>query len=176
MKEEKILNRKRHKNRNDLAGEHIVGDLGQLILFILFLAVWITDSFFLHYSDFIAKYIPLYIQLPVSIIILISSGYLARAGLHIVFIEVRDEPTVIRKGVFSIVRHPIYLGAILLYLGLIILTFSLFSTIVWIIIIAFYYFLSRHEEKLLLEKFGKEYEQYMEDVPMLIPGIKKLDD
>ena len=51
--------------------------------------------------------------------------------------------------------------------------FSLFATIIWLIIIAFYYFISKYEEKLLLEEFGKDYEDYIKEVPMLIPRIKK---
>ncbi len=167
-----MLDGKRDSDRQDLAGEHVFSDLGQLLLLFIFLAAWIVDSFFLKYSTFISKYIPLFIRIPLSIIILFSAGYLARIGLNIVFGEVREEPVVIRKGVFSIVRHPIYLGSILLYLGLLTLTFSIIATIIWIFIIAFYYFISKHEEKLLLKEFGKDYEEYMREVPMLIPRIK----
>ena len=167
-----MLDGKRDSERQDLVGEHVFSDLGQLLLLFIFLAAWIVDSFFLKYSTFISKYIPLFVRIPLSIIILFSAGYLARMGLNIVFGEVREEPIVIRKGVFSIVRHPIYLGSILLYLGLLTLTFSITATIIWIFIIAFYYFISRHEEKLLLKEFGKDYEEYMREVPMLIPRIK----
>ena len=79
-----------------------------------------------------------------SIIILFSSGYLAKKGLNIVFGEIREEPGVIRKGVFGIVRHPIYLGSILFYLGLLTLTFSIIATIIWIFIIAFYCLIAKH--------------------------------
>jgi len=99
--------------------------------------------------------------------------YLAKAGLNIVFGEVREEPGVIRKGVFGIVRHPIYLGSILFYLGLLALNFSIIAGIIWVVIIIFYYFIAQHEEKLLVMKFGKEYEEYMREVPMLIPLIKR---
>ena len=104
-------------------------------------------------------------------IILVIAGALAWVGMKIVFGENREKPAVIRKGVFNLVRHPIYLGAILLYLGLIILTLSLAATVVWIITILFYHFISRYEEKLLLEKFGKDYEEYMREVPMWIPRL-----
>ncbi len=71
------------------------------------------------------------------------------------------------------VRHPIYLGAILFYSGLLVLTLSIIAVAIWILIIAFYYFISKHEEKLLLEKFGKDYEEYKKEVPMLIPRIRR---
>ena len=169
MKNEKTLNRKTHENREDLVGEHTVGDMGQVILILIFLAIWLADSFFLHYSTFLSNYISLWIRIPVAAIILVMAGILARKGMKIVFGEIREKPVVIRKGVFNLVRHPIYLGAILLYLGLIILTLSLATTLVWIIIILFYHFISRHEEKLLVEEFGRDYEDYMREVPMWIP-------
>ncbi|MCK4678845.1 MAG: isoprenylcysteine carboxylmethyltransferase family protein [Bacteroidales bacterium] len=160
---------KKHHDRPDLVGEHSLGDLGQIILLLIFLAVWITDSFFFKYSTYIADYIPIYVKILISAAILFCSGFLARAGLKIIFGEIREKPMVIRKGVFGIVRHPIYLGSILLYLGLIVLTLSIISAIIWIFIVIFYYYISKYEEKILLKEFGSEYEQYMNDVPMLIP-------
>jgi len=169
MEKQEKLNRKTHENREDLVGEHTLGDLGQVVLILIFLIVWIADSLFIHYSTFLSNYVSLWIRIPVAAIILVMAGILARKGLNIVFGEIKEKPAVIRKGVFNLIRHPIYLGAILLYLGLIILTLSVAATVVWIIIMLFYHFISRHEEKLLLEKFGKDYEDYMREIPMWIP-------
>ena len=171
MENQKDLNRKTHENREDLVGEHTFGDMGQVILLLLFLTVWVADSFFVHYSTFLSNYVSLWVKIPMAAIILVIAGALAWEGMKIVFGETREEPAVIRKGVFNLVRHPIYLGAILGYMGLIILTLSLAATSVWIIIILFYHFISRHEEKLLLEKFGEDYGDYMRQVPMWIPRL-----
>ncbi len=105
--------------------------------------------------------------------ILLASGLLAKKGLGIIFGEVREKPEIIEKDIFKIVRHPIYLGSILLYLGLTILTCSIASAVVWIIIVLFYYYISKYEEELLLKEFGADYKNYMERVPMLIPNIFK---
>ncbi len=173
MEKQKILDRKIHENREDLVGEHTFSDVGQIILLLIFLTVWIADSFFVRHSIFLSNYVSFWVRIPVAAIILVIAGILAEKGLNIVFGEIREKPAVIRTSVFNLVRHPIYLGAILCYLGLIILTLSLAATVVWIIIILFYYFISRHEEKLLLEKYGKDYEEYMREVPMLIPQLIK---
>jgi protein-S-isoprenylcysteine O-methyltransferase Ste14 len=166
-------NIKRHKNRKDLAGEYSLGDAGQLILLILFLVVWICDSFLLNFSSFLSNYIPLLIRIIISAIIFFFSGYLAKSGLKIVFGEIREESYVIRKGIFNRVRHPIYLGSVLFYLGLLILTLSIISAVFWIIIIVFYNYISKYEERILLQEFGHDYEQYMKEVPMWIPRIFK---
>lgn len=162
---------KRHKGRQDLPGEHIWGDLGQILLFIGFFSIWIVDSFVVHYSTFLSDRISWIIRIPVAVVILFFSSYLARSGLRIVFGNERETPVIIREGVFNLVRHPIYLGAILLYLGLIILTFSILSAAFWIVIILFYYFISKYEEKILLNQFGDDYQKYIDDVPMFIPYI-----
>ncbi len=49
---------KRHNDRTDLAGEHVYGDLGQIIFLIIFLIVWISDSFFIKYSTLSHDAIP----------------------------------------------------------------------------------------------------------------------
>ena len=174
MKNSDSPTRRRHEGRDDLAGEYRYGDLGQVILLFIFLAVWITDCFLFSYSSFLSKYIPLYVQIPLGGAILIASGYLAKAGLKTVFDEVREEPSVIKKGVFGVVRHPIYLASIMFYLALLLFGFSISAAIVWIVIIAFYHFIARHEEKLLLEKFGDAYSEYMKQVPMWLPRIGKM--
>ncbi len=161
------------KHRDDLTGEHAFGDAGQLIFFALFLAVWITDGFIFKYSTLLNDYISFAVRLPLGIVVLIIAGYLAWAGLTTVFGEVREKPRVIRKSVFGVVRHPIYIGEILLYLGLLLLNTSLAGLAVWIIVIAFLHYISRYEERILLARFGDEYKHYMRDVPMYLPRLRR---
>lgn len=104
---------------------------------------------------------------------MIISGYLAQTGLSIVFGEKRDNPIVIRKSVFKVVRHPIYLSEILLYCGLFMISISLASFVVLLMAIVFLHYVSRYEEMLLLARFGQEYQKYMQEVPMWIPRLRK---
>lgn len=144
-----------------------------MIIACLFAAIWISDAFFFKYTTFLNQYVPNGFRTPCGIILLVLSGYLAKTGLSIVFGEEREKPGVIRKGVFGVIRHPVYLSEILLYLGFLMLSISLAATVMWIIAIVFLHCISRHEEKLLLARFGKEYEQYMREVPMWIPRLWK---
>jgi protein-S-isoprenylcysteine O-methyltransferase Ste14 len=161
------------KHRDDLTGEHKFGDAGQLIIAVLFLIIWIADSFFLKYTTFLNNYVPLAVRIILGIFMLLIAFFLARNGMKIVFDEVTNTPVVIRKGVFGIVRHPIYLSEIIFYLGLLFFRTSLAAAGVWIIAILFLTYISRFEEKLLLTRFGDEYRQYMKDVPMFIPKIRR---
>ncbi len=160
-------------HRSDLAGEHAVGDAGQLVLACLFAATWILDTFFLKYTTFLNHYVPLGVRIPLGFVSLAVSVYLARTGLSIVFGEKREKPGVIRKSVFGIIRHPIYLSEILLYLGLLMMSLSLAAALVWGMAILFLHYISRYEERLLLARFGEEYERYMREVPMWVPQLWK---
>ncbi|NQT05757.1 MAG: isoprenylcysteine carboxylmethyltransferase family protein [Dehalococcoidia bacterium] len=159
----------RHRHKDNLAGEHRISDIGQLTLFCLFMALWISDMV-LDYSNFLNEYIQV-VRLPIGISLLIISGYMAGTGLLIVFGKKAKSQGVIRKGVFRLVRHPIYLSEIILYLGLLLLNISLASAIVLVIAMFFLHHISRYEEKLLLDKFGDEYKQYMKEVPMWFPRL-----
>ena len=165
--------RKAQQQRDDLTGGHKVGDIGQVVLACLFLATWIADTFFFKYTTVLDQYVPPGVKIPLGIVLLLLSAYLARTGLSIVFGEERQKPGVIRKGVFSLVRHPIYLSEILLYLGLLMLSISLAAAVVWVIAIGFLHYISLYEERLLLAHFGEEYEQYMREVPMWIPRLRR---
>jgi protein-S-isoprenylcysteine O-methyltransferase Ste14 len=162
-----------HHQRDDLAGEHGLGDAGQLILACLFAVTWIADTFFFRYTTLLNQYVPLVVRIPSGVALLVLAGYLARTGLSIVFGEEREQPGVIRESVFNVVRHPIYLSEILLYLGFLMLSISLAAAAVWVVAIGFLHYISRYEERLLLERFGREYEQYMREVPMWIPRFWK---
>jgi protein-S-isoprenylcysteine O-methyltransferase Ste14 len=163
----------RRNHRNDVAGEHPFSDTGQLIFLFIFLAVWIVDSFIFRYSTFISKYISIFVRIPLIILILCAAGYLAKKGMDVVHGKAETESGVFKNGVFGLVRHPVYLGSILFYLGLLASTLSIFAAIIWIAIVIFYHYISKYEEKLLLNKYGKDYEAYKQSVPMWIPRIKR---
>ena len=161
------------EHRDDLTGEHSYGDAGQLVFALLFFVVWAGDSFFLKYTTLLNGMVPPLVRKPIGIAILCLAAYCAWSGLRIVFAEVRKTPSVIRKGVFGIVRHPIYLSEVLLYLGLSIIHMSLAAGAVWIGATAFLYYLSRYEERLLLNRFGDDYEAYMREVGMWVPRPRR---
>ncbi len=82
----------------------------------------------------------------------------------------------ITQGPFSRVRNPLYLGNMLMYLGVGIMSNALFP---WLSVIALCYFVWQYslivslEEEHLADKFGGEYERYAKLVPRFIPSFKK---
>jgi protein-S-isoprenylcysteine O-methyltransferase Ste14 len=149
-------------------GEHPWGDAGQLIALGVFLVVWAGDSFFLHASTFLSGYVPLPIRLAVFGLALVAALWLVRSG-HVAVSEEQRPAQVIAGGVFRYVRHPLYLAALLGYLGLTALTLSLLSLALWGGIFIFYNYIASYEESLMEIKFGAEYRGYKEKTGKWIP-------
>ncbi len=71
------------------------------------------------------------------------------------------------KGVYGIVRHPQYLAGILLSIALPMIAQHWLVAALGAVAIVVYYLDTFVEERNTLEKFGAEYERYMELVPRL---------
>ena len=163
--------RKNHEHRSDLAGEYRWGDLGQIIAVIIFFIGILLDVFVFHVSETLQQLFPFYLRMLLFIPLVLLAGYYAQQSHKIIFQEKRETLMVIQTGVYAQLRHPMYFGALLLYLSFVVLSASILALIIFIGVIFFYYYLCRYEEQLLLEKLGFEYQKYMKKVPMLFPKI-----
>ena len=155
-------------------GEHPWGDAGQLILLVVFIAVWAFDSFALRFSTGPSRFVPLAVRLALSAIVFVLSLLLIRSVHGILDHDARPSG-VIGTGSFRYVRHPLYLGSMLFYLALVIATASLLSLIVLLAICLFYDFIARYEERLLAERYGDEYRAYCARTGRWFPRRAKAD-
>ncbi|MDD2352807.1 MAG: isoprenylcysteine carboxylmethyltransferase family protein [Atribacterota bacterium] len=160
-----------HKHHN-FPGEHAITDIGQLILFVIFVLVIIIDIFILKFSSKMIGTLSQMLTIPLFLLFLLIGGYFILISHRIIFRDNDKDIGIVTEGVFNIVRHPMYFGSILLFFSFVILSNSVLALLVWILICIFYYFISRYEEKLLINKFGDEYKEYQKKVPMFIPFIK----
>jgi protein-S-isoprenylcysteine O-methyltransferase Ste14 len=83
----------------------------------------------------------------------------------------QEEDKLVTEGIYRYMRHPQYTGIYLALVGQLIHwptlpTLVLFPLIVWL-----YYHLAQKEEQSLLNKFGQEFENYRQQVPMFFPHI-----
>jgi protein-S-isoprenylcysteine O-methyltransferase Ste14 len=157
------------KQSGDNPGENRrLTDTGQAVLFVLFITVWITDLV-LHYTDFLTAYITPYLRIPLAAVFFLIALYMAVKGMSAIYAMKAGNQEVIRTGVFGLVRHPVYLAEILLYLGFLMMHISLAAVAVWLIAIAFLHYISCREEKALSSLFGEEYTRYRAEVPMWLP-------
>jgi protein-S-isoprenylcysteine O-methyltransferase Ste14 len=78
----------------------------------------------------------------------------------------------VTTGPFSKIRHPMYLGLVLMYLGLAIAWGVEYMLLPAFIFSALTVLIAIKEEYFLLQKFGRQYQEYMQDVPWrFIPRI-----
>jgi protein-S-isoprenylcysteine O-methyltransferase Ste14 len=83
--------------------------------------------------------------------------------------ETHRPNSIVTKGVYSIVRHPQYLGGLIAHIGFSFLLSALYSLLATPLIAALIYLISRKEEDELTKEFGDEYADYKKKVPMLLP-------
>lgn len=109
-------------------------------------------------------------------VVLFLIGLIIHEYSHKIHKQAHQESEKIEKlvteGIYSKIRHPLYLGLILMYFG-----FAFSWGIVWILIPAIIFVIltiltAIREEEVMKEKFRKEYEEYMRRVPWrFIPKV-----
>lgn len=135
----------------------------------------IFDAFSLKITVFAA---PMWILRGLGIILTISGlviRFLARKTLgkqYSVHVETSDTHDLVITGIYSVVRHPAYLGLMCLFLG-IPLCLGSWGGIILAVAGGIPAIINRIvlEEKLLNEWFGKQYEDYKENTWRLIPYL-----
>jgi protein-S-isoprenylcysteine O-methyltransferase Ste14 len=87
-------------------------------------------------------------------------------------LEVHAGHQLVRSGPFAWVRHPVYTGLAVHFLGACLATGNvLLLAGTLLVTLPAFYARARAEEKLLHEQFGSDYADYMDEVPMLVPGL-----
>ncbi len=152
--------------------EHLAGEMPgshtyQMTLLVVFLGVWVVDSFLLRLTTFLVNGIPIWLPIIPALVVFVAAVYFMNASHKDLFDT--NETGLATGGVFARVRHPMYLGTHLFYLALAIGTLSLASIVLWIVAFAFYNVLANYEEKKLEERFGEEFLEYKVKVRKWLP-------
>lgn len=80
------------------------------------------------------------------------------------------------KGIYSIVRHPLYLGNYLMWAGFLLFTFDILLFIIVSLVYWLYYERIMFAEERYLEKqFGASYINWSLKVPAFIPAFKQFE-
>jgi protein-S-isoprenylcysteine O-methyltransferase Ste14 len=105
-----------------------------------------------------------------EVIRIVTVGFAARntSGRNTAAGQIADELNV--TGVYSIVRHPLYVGNFFMWLGPVLFLESAWFAVVFCLIYWLYYErIMFAEEQFLRKKFGEEYDRYSEKVSAFIP-------
>jgi len=77
----------------------------------------------------------------------------------------------IKHGIYKHVRHPFYLGVIIHSIGIPMVFSSLYGFLLMLGLIPLILYRIKIEEKMLIEKFGDEYREYVKETKKLIPLV-----
>jgi protein-S-isoprenylcysteine O-methyltransferase Ste14 len=162
------------EKRHGLGSEHPLCDRIQLIMLVLFLVVWGIDSLsfiFFRYSTVLVNVISFPALVLPSFVSLGFGLYLVAKSHKAVFGEAHVQPKLLDSGVYSWVRHPMYLGILLLCLAFFFASSSLLSLGILVVFFIFYNKMAAYEEKSLTQMLGEEYVAYQKRVPKWFPKL-----
>lgn len=83
------------------------------------------------------------------------------------------------SGPFAYVRNPLYVGNILMYFGLGVMSYALFPYLQIFAIILFaiqYHIIVGEEESFLAKKYGEQYKRFVDNVPRFFPRFTPYKD
>ena len=84
---------------------------------------------------------------------------------------IRQDHQLVTHGIYRFMRHPIYLGAIMVCIGMPVYASSLYGLVTMITLIPLFLFRIRIEERMLTNEYGSRYRTYQEATSKLIPFI-----
>lgn len=80
-----------------------------------------------------------------------------------------EESKIVDKKIYSIVRHPLYVGVYLLAISAMVSNFSIYSIVIFVIFaVCISYHIFGIEEKELVERFGDGFKEYRKTTPALV--------
>jgi protein-S-isoprenylcysteine O-methyltransferase Ste14 len=153
------------------------GDQGSL----RFLTISIAVGYFLCFTFAYTKYG----RIELKNLMLLAGAVLIIAGLIIRIISIRQLKqyftftvskvkghTLIDNGLYKHIRHPGYLGQLIIFTGISVLLSNWLSILAMVLpVLAGFLYRIRTEEKFMAEQMGQVYLDYRQRTKKLIPGI-----
>ena len=133
------------------------------LLILINYKVWFQDPFSLNQV--------------ISWILLILSAYAGIAGYLLLKGKGKSSgnfentTVLVKAGIYSLIRHPLYLSLFLLGTGVMMKDPSIPTLALGVVNLVAVYFTSLIEEKEMEERFGPEYRQYIKETKMFIPFL-----
>jgi protein-S-isoprenylcysteine O-methyltransferase Ste14 len=156
----------------------VKGDRGSLLLLWLVIIGSVSLAVVLQWHPVALFQVPRSITDAIALFFLIGGliirwvSIISLGKFFTVDVAIHDQHVLLRKGLYEYVRHPSYTGLLLEFAGLSVYLGTWITVgIVMIPITCAILYRIRCEEIALLERFGKQYEEYMAQTKSFIPGI-----
>lgn len=86
-------------------------------------------------------------------------------------LKIASDHKLVTHGIYRHVRHPITLAAVIYDAGIPLIFSSLYGFLLMLCLIPLFLYRIRVEEKMLVERFGDEYREYVRRTKRLVPFI-----
>lgn len=116
-----------------------------------------------------------FVHLFVFVPFFLAGAWLGIAGVRETTLQVAEThraERIVSSGVYSVVRHPQYLGGVLAHIGVSFLLSAWFSLLSTPLMALLVFLISRKEEVELIKEFGVEYLEYRKKVHMFFPKMR----
>ena len=87
------------------------------------------------------------------------------------FVTLQENHRLVQTGIYRLIRHPMYLGAILAWPGLVMVFRSWLTIPIFLLATVFIFMRMRQEEKLLGKHFGEDFATYRRRTWRLLPYL-----
>lgn len=88
-------------------------------------------------------------------------------------LEIREKHELITRGIYSVIRHPMYASQWLWVIAQPLLLQNWIAGFLDLLVfIPFYFLRVKAEEQLMVEKFGNQYQDYMQKVGAILPKVQ----
>lgn len=104
----------------------------------------------------------------------ITAGFFMISAAWQVLYEAQRRDGLATGGPYRYVRHPQYVGFILVMFGFLMQWPTLLTLAMFPVLVVMYLRLARNEERDAITSFGEDYRKYMADVPGFIPHFSSL--
>ncbi len=101
--------------------------------------------------------------------ILIIAGFVLLSAAWKVLYEAQRAHTLATTGPYALVRHPQYVGFILIMFGFLLQWPTVITLIMFPILVTMYVRLARREEREVILEFGEAYLRYVANTPAFLP-------
>jgi protein-S-isoprenylcysteine O-methyltransferase Ste14 len=160
-------------------GQHVSLTENILLVLLTLVAAVIPLVYSLtHWLDFVNYHLPTWLGLCGLLVLVLSLFVFWRAHFNLKTnwspsLEIRADHILVTYGIYRLVRHPMYLSQLLWAIAQILLIQNwLAGPLSLLFFIPFYFLRSFAEEKMMLDRFGDAYRDYMKSTGGLIPKGK----
>jgi len=101
------------------------------------------------------------------LMMILAMSALRTRGMNQDKVDFTATTKIVKSGIYSIVRHPLYLGWLLMYPAAMLVSQHWLVLMLGVVGVLSMYVIVLEAEDQLIDKFGLEYQAYMQEVPRL---------